>query len=80
VKRPCIVCGDHRVHAQRRCNTDYRYWRRHGHDRPFELIAAATRRDIEREAAARITAGHTLGKVVLSIRLAHLSVGLVASG
>ena len=50
--RACVVCGDHRIHAHRRCNTDYRYWRRHGHDRPFELIAALTQRDIEREAAA----------------------------
>ena len=51
-KRPCVVCGDVRIHAHRRCPTCYRYRYRHGQDRPFELIAALTTRDIEREATA----------------------------
>ncbi len=52
MKRACIICGDQRLHAHRRCQTCYRYWHRHGDDRPFELIAALTRRDIERGLAA----------------------------
>lgn len=49
--RTCLVCGDWRLHARRRCDTCYRFWRRHGADRPFELIAALTARDVERELA-----------------------------
>ncbi len=44
----CLVCGDTRLHALRRCQTCYRYLTRNGIDRPFELIRRLTERDIAR--------------------------------
>jgi hypothetical protein len=35
--------------AKGRCGTCYAYWRRRGADRPFELMARLTERDIVRE-------------------------------
>jgi uroporphyrinogen-III synthase len=55
----CAICGDklNRARGARgaRCRTCYAYRRRHGHDRPLELIVRLTERDIERELAARLT-------------------------
>jgi hypothetical protein len=67
IRRACVVCGDHRIHALRRCSTCYRYRHRHGVDRPFALIAALTAKDIEREAVAG-----QRQEAVLSVRLAVL--------
>lgn len=49
----CIICGDslerRRGARGERCGTCSRYRTRHGDDRPFELVARLTERDIERE-------------------------------
>lgn len=50
--KQCRVCGDrlerHRGARGGRCGTCSRYHQRHGTDRPFELIARLTEKDIER--------------------------------
>jgi hypothetical protein len=57
----CVVCGGRAV-VKARCRTCYEYRRRHGHDRPFELIAKLTEKDIAREhAAPRVTLRFKLG-------------------
>lgn len=49
----CCVCGDRlerrRGARGRRCGTCAKYRARNGHDRPFDLVARLTQRDIERE-------------------------------
>lgn len=54
----CIVCGDPQVVARRRCHTCYQYRRKHGVDRPEELIIRLTARDVERELTARVIRRH----------------------
>lgn len=49
----CIICGDSRIRARRRCATCLQYLRRNGRDRPFELIVRLTERDVERGLARR---------------------------
>lgn len=55
-RRACIICGDPRIHARRRCKTDYQYLRRNGVDRPLELVIRLTDRDITRELTRAIAA------------------------
>jgi hypothetical protein len=46
----CIIDGAP-LWAKERCKTCYEYRRRHGHDRPFDLIRRLTEQDIENELA-----------------------------
>lgn len=48
----CLVCGGPAI-AKERCRTCYEYRRRHGTDRPEELVIRLTELDIERELIAQ---------------------------
>ena len=48
----CRICGDKTV-ALGLCANCYAYRRRHGRDRPFDLVVRLTERDIEGEILRR---------------------------
>lgn len=49
----CARCGDPAVRAKGRCAACYEYRRRHGEERPLELIIRQTERDVELELERR---------------------------
>ena len=52
--QPCAVCGWRPVYARGRCRPDYRYWMRHGSDKPRAMLEAEVRETRIRAAYASV--------------------------
>lgn len=49
----CSVCGDPKTVAKGRCGTCWKFWKRTGRDRGFDLVRRLTEKDIEADVLRR---------------------------